>query len=251
MASRGSPCQGDLSVEAHLNKMSTTSTVESTTSTVESTISTVERMYEGMKIGCNDFMTVYANIDRIRDVIPDFITVDGQRVPVRTLRADGFKALLFKIRTSLEATGFIGIGEYSLDRIETSAFLCVICQETPFHLKAYKLIYNGPVIDYDYGEAWDVSGGLQNLSEEKGLGTRLMKATEALAQAYRIEYIRIDSVDEAISFYEKFGMTPYKDDDDGKNIMVKRVGKLDERNFPYSFRTKYRITGGWMLYMRT
>jgi GNAT superfamily N-acetyltransferase len=161
--------------------------------------------FEKMKIGCNDFLSVYANVDVLKDRVPESITVDGQRVAVRTLRDDGFKALYFKLDEPLQTTS---IGIYAKRSIRSAAFLLVICEETPFVLKAFKVIHQTPLRGY----VWDVSGGLQSYVQGRGLGTRLMKATEALGHAYGIDKIKIEVVDSARDFYEKFGMKNTEDD---------------------------------------
>ena len=178
--------------------------------------------FEEMKIGCNDFLTVYANIDVLQGSIPDAIQVEGQNIRVKTLRADGFEALYNKSLPSFLENGG-NIVDYSIPLLKVSAFFLVVCQETPFILKAFKLIEKAPVP----GETWDVSGGLQNFNMDRGLGTRLMRATEALGNEYRIEKIKILVVDSAREFYRKFGMT----DDNTRLYMIKRIGVLRGRKY--------------------
>ena len=184
-------------------------------------------MYETMIIGCNDFLSVYANIDIIAGSIPSTIQVEGQTVHVKTLRSDGFTALYNKMFQTLVDSGS-PIGAYSIPLIENAAFIMVVCQETPFVLKAFKVIETAP----QKGSVWNVSGGLENITKEKGLGTRLMRATEALGNAYEIEKMKIMAVKEAEVFYEKYGMAKLASPEDPYALyMSKRIGVLRGRKY--------------------
>ncbi len=176
--------------------------------------------YETMKIGCNDFLNVYANVDVLKDQIPDSIAVEGKRVQVRILRRDGFQALYNKMTPRLSESG---IGIFATRQMQSAAFLLVICEETPFHLKAFKVIHQTPLRGY----VWDVSGGLESFVPGQGLGTRLMKATEALGNAYGIDVIKIEVVESARPFYEKFGMQ----DTEKQAYMSKRIGVSNGRRY--------------------
>ena len=177
-------------------------------------------MYETMKIGCNDFLNVYANVDVLKDQIPDSITLEGKRVQVRILRRDGFEALYNKMTPRLSESG---IGIFATRQMQSAAFLLVICEESPFHLKAFKVIHQTPLRGY----VWDVSGGLESFVPGKGLGSRLMKATEALGHAYGIDVIKIEVVESARPFYEKFGMQ----DTEKEAYMSKQIGISNGRRY--------------------
>ena len=185
------------------------------------------------KIGCDDFLSVYANIDVLKTKIPLNLMVEGRQVRVRVFRKEGFDAVYRKVATAIEGDF---IGKATLDN-QDSAFLLIVCKEDPLVVKAYKLINKPPPAE----GIWNISGGLKNFSGEKGLGTRLMQATEALGNMYNIERIQITSVLSAVGFYENFGMRQitYKvldeeegltTDDAGIDIetrtveMIKRIG---------------------------
>ena len=152
-------------------------------------------------IGC-DYITIFANTDVAKD-IPESITIEDRIIKIRKVNRRGFVHLRNKVLKILRSLKGLQqyVAEYSLDKFLDSAFLLLVCNETPFQLAGFKLIVNAPS---EYLE-WDVSGGL--ISMEKGMGSRLMNATEQIARALHIPNIEISSVNTAIPFYLKMGFS--------------------------------------------
>ena len=161
-------------------------------------------------IGC-DYITIFANTDVAKD-IPESILVEDRTIKIRKVNRRGFVHLRNKVLKILrELKGLQQyVAEYSLDKFVDSAFLLLVCNETPFQLAGFKLIVNAPS---EYLE-WDVSGGL--ISLEKGMGSKLMMATEQIARALHIPNIEISSVNTAIPFYLKMGFSLTKSESENQ-----------------------------------
>jgi len=149
-----------------------------------------------VRIGCEG-LTIFANVDTIQAPVPYSVNVEGVDIRVRTVRKDAMELIANK----LESYHFPFPWKYTLSRLSESAYIILLCDESNgiLDLKGYKVISERP------SEIWNVSGGLGNTSGIPGVGSLLMKATQALAIANRVPYISISTVEAAYDFYKKIG----------------------------------------------
>ena len=171
-------------------------------------------MFREMDIGSGEFLSIFANSKRLSGApIPQKIVVQGVEVPLHLVDDVKLQALKHKLIPRLLGD-LTGIAVYIKNHFDNAAFVLIVFKKTPFQLQAIKVISKSPLEPQNDGLSadvpagyWDVSGGLLVLDKTtKGLGTRLMDATKALAHAYHVEDVSIQAVPGAHGFYKKQDM---------------------------------------------